>query len=59
MFKFIKLALAVFDSTPFLIFFAAWTGIYLVQVIKKEQAGPGVDELWWIILFFAIGIFIV
>jgi len=49
----------VLDSVPFRIFFAVWTGVYLVQVIKGEEGGPDVDELWWIIAAFAIALFII
>lgn len=50
---------AVLDSTAFKIFFAVWTGIYLVQVIKKETGGPDVSELSWIIWSFAVALFFI
>jgi hypothetical protein len=47
----------ILDSTPFRIFFAVWTGVYLVQVIKKETGAP-INELWWIVVAFAVTLFI-
>lgn len=55
----IKKATAILDSPPFLIFFAVWTGIYLVQVAKKEEGAPPVNELWWIIASAAVAVFLV
>lgn len=50
---------AILDSTAFRIFFAVWTGVYLVQVIKREAGAPDTSELWWIVIAFAFGIFLV
>lgn len=50
---------AIFDSVPFRVFFAVWTGVYLVQVVKGESGGPDVDELWWIIAAFGVAIFFI
>lgn len=49
----------ILDSAPFRIFFAAWTGVYLVQVIKEETGGPDVDEIYWILIAFAVALFII
>jgi hypothetical protein len=49
---------AILDSEFFQIVFAVWTGIYLVQVIKGESGAPSTGELTWIILAFALGIFL-
>jgi hypothetical protein len=53
-----KIIVKILDSSAFRIFFAAWTGVYLVQVIKGESGGPGVDELWWIMIAFAVALFL-
>lgn len=50
--------LKILDSTAFRIFFAAWTGVYLVQVIKNETGAP-VNELWWIVVAFAVALFLI
>lgn len=50
---------AILDSTAFKVFFAIWTGIYLVQIIKAEAGAPDTSELWWIMAAMAVGIFIV
>lgn len=50
---------ALLDSTPFLIFFAIWTGVYLVQIVKKDQGAPPFSELWWVLISFAVAFFIV
>lgn len=43
----------VLDSAPFKIFFAVWTGIYLVQVIKRAPGAP-TNELGWILGAFLV-----
>jgi hypothetical protein len=48
----------ILDSTAFRIFFAVWTGIYLVQIIKGEEGAP-TDEFFWIIGGFALAVFFV
>jgi hypothetical protein len=48
----------IIDSTPFKIFFAVWTGIYLVQVFKGEEGAPPVSEVYWIFLAMAFAIFL-
>jgi hypothetical protein len=48
----------ILDSTPFRIFFAVWTGIYLVQIIKGEEGAP-TDELFYIIGGFALAVFFI
>lgn len=50
---------ALLDSKPFLIIFAVWTGVYLVQVAKGESGGPDVNEIWWIVASAAVAIFLV
>lgn len=45
----------VLDSTPFLIFFALWTGVYLFQVLQKQTSSP-VNEVGWIVLGFIAGV---
>jgi hypothetical protein len=50
--------LKILDSAAFRAFFALWTGLYLVQVIKGQEGAP-IDELWWIIIGFAIALFII
>jgi hypothetical protein len=47
----------VLDSTPFRIFFAVWTGLYLLQVIRGEEGAP-TDEFFYIIAGFAVAILI-
>ena len=49
----------ILDSEFFQIVFAVWTGIYLVQVIKGKSGAPSTGELAWIILAFAVGIFLI
>lgn len=48
----------VLDSLPFRVFFAIWTGVYLVQVLKGQD-GAIADELWWIVIGLAVAIFFV
>lgn len=57
--KIISAIVAILDSTPFQIFFAVWTGVYLVQVVKRDQGGPGTTEIFWIVLGFAVALFLV
>jgi hypothetical protein len=58
--KIISTVESVLDSTPFLIFFAVWTGVYLAQIVKKEQGAPGpVSELSWVGVAFLVAIFFV
>lgn len=48
----IKQFTAVLDSTPVKIFFAVWTGIYLVQILRKSP-GIGVsNEVMWVAIAF-------
>lgn len=55
----LKKITAILDSQPLQIFFAVWTGIYLVQIAKKEAGAPGTSELWWVIVAVAFAVFIV
>ena len=48
---------AVLDSPAFKIFFAAWTGVYLIQVLKGEEGAP-TDELTWIVIGCGLAFFI-
>jgi hypothetical protein len=43
--------LSILDSTPVKWFFAAWTGVYLVQLLYKEE-NDGLQELLIVGLFF-------
>jgi hypothetical protein len=47
------------DSRGFQIFFAIWTGVYLVQIIKRESSAPGLSEVWWVVAAFAVAVFLV
>ena len=49
----------ILDSTPFKIFFAVWTGVYLIQVLKGEEGAPAVSEVYWIVLAMAFAVFLV
>jgi hypothetical protein len=55
----LKFVESVIDSAPFKIFFAVWTGIYLVQVFKGEEGAPAVSEVYWIFLAMAFAVFLV
>lgn len=57
--KVISFTTSILDSTPFAIFFAAWTGIYLVQVLKGKTGAPTANEGLFIILFFIVGLIII
>lgn len=46
------------DSTPFKIFFALWTGVYIVQVLQGDEGEP-TDELFWIVIGVALAFFFV
>jgi hypothetical protein len=49
----------ILDSQFFQVFFAIWTGIYLVQIFKKESGAPGASEVWWVVVAFAFAVFLV
>ncbi len=51
---------ALIDSSPFVIFFAVWTGVYLAQILKGEiSLAKGGSVADWIIgaLIFALVFF--
>jgi hypothetical protein len=54
----ISLVKQVLDSAPFRIFFAAWTGVYLIQVVKGEEGAP-VNEISWIVIAAAFAVFLI
>lgn len=49
---------SLFDNTYFRIFFAAWTGFYLWQVIKGEEGEQFMDFTWMIIGFLVAMFFL-
>lgn len=50
--------LKILDSAAFRAFFALWTGIYIIQVLKGQEGAP-VDEIWWIVIGLGLAIFFV
>lgn len=55
----LKIVDSITGNKWFKIFFAVWTGVYLVQVIKGTTHGDPVNELDWILIAFVVAIFIV
>jgi hypothetical protein len=49
----------ILDSTPFKIFFAVWTGVYLVQVLRRTSAISVSSEILWIGIAFVVALFVI